>query len=83
MLQKPAPKIAFETSAIIKTQLKVRRSPKFNVSEQVLYVGIEVLLMACKLGPFWVFQCVCECGTTLTFVPMLIRNFSPEARSVT
>ena len=76
-------KIAFETSAIIKTHLNVHRSPKFNVSEQVLCVGIEVFLIPCKLGPFWVFQCVCERGTMLTFAPVLIRNFSPEARSVT
>ena len=46
MLQKSALKISFETSAIIKTHLNVRRSARFNVSEQVPFVGIEVLLMA-------------------------------------
>ena len=39
-------------SAIIKTHLNLRQSPKFNVSEQVPYVGIEVLLMACRMEPF-------------------------------
>ena len=50
--KKSAPKIALKTTAIIKTHLNVHQSPKFNVSEQVTYVGIEVLLMACRLGPF-------------------------------
>ena len=58
-----------ETSTIIKTQINVRRSPKFNVNKQLPYVGIEVLLMNFRLGPFWVFRCVCEYGTTLTSAP--------------
>ena len=73
-------KNAFETSAVIhvKTHLNVQQNPKFKVSEQVPYVVVDVLLMDCKLGHFWVILCVYKNGTTLTSAPMLIRNFSPE-----
>ena len=82
MLQKSVPKIALETFAIIKTHLNVHWSPKFDVNKQLPYVGNEVLLMACKLRPFWVFRCVCERSTTLTSTLMSIRNFSDVAPSV-
>ena len=64
MLQKISIKVALETSVIIKTYLNMQRSPKFNVNEQLPYVGIVVvLLMACRLGPLhWVFRNVCEHG---------------------
>ena len=47
--RKSAPMIGLWSSAMTNTHWKLRRRPRLRVSESVLYVGMGVLLTACKV----------------------------------
>ena len=67
--RKSAPRIGGSTSARMKTQRKVRLSPRSRERDRVPYVAMGEPLTACKVKLWWRLRSAGEGGKTLMYPP--------------
>ena len=81
--RKSAPVLAVSMSAMTKIQQNTHHRPKSRVREQVPKVAMDEPLTAWSPQQSCLFfQSVQDRGTTLTSIPVLMRNQQPELASV-